>query len=79
MVFLFCSMLNGVANAPQKPKTRGHQARVGAQNPMPTTPLKVNFSGQMPDLTPWLEQVRGGRVFPGENRRGLLIPDSPPV
>jgi hypothetical protein len=36
-------MLRQVAFAPKKPKTRCHQARVGAKTPMPIEAFKVNF------------------------------------
>jgi hypothetical protein len=67
---------SGVANAPQKPKTRCHSERVGAFGHMPLHPAKVNFRGQMADLTQGLERHSRAGVFPGENWQGLLIPDS---
>ena len=76
MIFPCGSVLKRVAFAPKKPKTRGHQARVGAETPMPIEPFKVNFRGQVTDLTRRLEQPSAEGVFPGENRKGRLIPDS---
>jgi hypothetical protein len=61
---------------PEKTKTRGYQARVRAETPMPIDTFKVNFSGQVPDLTHALGIGVGDGVFPGENRKRLLIPDS---
>jgi hypothetical protein len=43
---------------------------------MPIETFKVNFGGQVTDLTQALERASPAGVFPGENQKGRLIRDS---